>query len=56
MRAVRVRNVVPLVAAMSLLAFACASPPEAEKKAADAAVSAAQSAAPRSMPRASSRP
>ena len=44
MRAVRVRNVVPLVAAMSLLAFACASPPEAEKKAADAAVSAAQSA------------
>ena len=44
MRAVRVRNVAPLVAAMSLLAFACASPPEAEKKAADAAVSAAQSA------------
>jgi hypothetical protein len=36
--------VVPLVAAMSLLAFACASPPEAEKKAADAAVSAAGSA------------
>ena len=44
MRAVRVRRVVPLVVAMSLLAFACASPPEAEKKAADAAVSAAQSA------------
>jgi hypothetical protein len=44
MRAVRVWNVVSLVAAMSLLAFACASPPEAEKKAADAAVSAAQSA------------
>ena len=44
MRAVRVWNVVPLAVAMSLLAFACASPPEAEKKAADAAVSAAQSA------------
>jgi hypothetical protein len=36
--------VVPLVVAMSIFAFACASPPEAEKKAADAAVSAAQSA------------
>ena len=44
MRAVRVRIVVPLIAAMSLLAVACASPPEAEKKAADAAVAAAQSA------------
>ena len=44
MRAVRVRRVVPLVVAMSIFAFACASPPEAEKKAADAAVSAAQSA------------
>src|SRR6185369_6242059 len=43
MRAVRVRNVVPVLA-MSIFAFACASPPEAEKKAADAAVSAAQSA------------
>jgi hypothetical protein len=36
-----VRVVVPLLAAVSLLTFACASPPEAEKKAADAAVSAA---------------
>ena len=44
MRAVRVRRVVPLVVAMSIFAFACASPPDAEKKAADAAVSAAQSA------------
>ena len=44
MRAVRVRSVVPLVVAISLLALACASPPEAEKKAADAAVSAAGTA------------
>jgi chromosome segregation ATPase len=36
-----VRVAVPLLAAVSLLTFACASPPEAEKKAADAAVSAA---------------
>ena len=39
-----VRVVVPLLAAVSLLTFACASPPEAEKKAADAAVSAATAA------------
>lgn len=44
MRAVRVRSVVPLLAAVSLFVGACASPPEAEKKAADAAVSAATSA------------
>jgi len=36
--------VVPLLAAVSLFTFACASPPEAEKKAADAAVSAATAA------------
>jgi colicin import membrane protein len=35
---------VPLLAAVSLLTFACASPPETEKKAADAAVSAATAA------------
>ena len=39
-----VRVVVPLLAAVSLLTLACASPPEAEKKAADAAVSAATAA------------
>jgi len=39
-----VRVVVPLLAVVSLLTFACASPPEAEKKAADAAVSAATAA------------
>ena len=44
MRALPVRVVVPLLAAVSLLAFACASPPEAEKKAADQAVSAATAA------------
>ena len=44
MSALRVRVVVPLVAALSLLASACASPPEAEKKAADEAVSAASAA------------
>jgi hypothetical protein len=38
MHALPVRVVVPLLAAVSLLAFACASPPEAEKKAADQAV------------------
>jgi hypothetical protein len=32
MRAVRVWNVVPLIAAMSLLASACASPPEARRR------------------------
>ena len=37
-------RVVPLLAAVSLLTFACASPPEAEKKAADAAVSTATAA------------
>ncbi len=41
MKLSHVRVVVPLLAAVSLLTFACASPPEAEKKAADAAVSAA---------------
>ena len=44
MHALPVRLVVPLVAAVSLLAFACASPPEAEKKAADQAVSTATAA------------
>src|SRR5712691_9290454 len=39
-----VRVVVPLLAAVSLLTFACASPPEVEKKAADAAVSTATAA------------
>ena len=39
-----VLGVVPLLAAVSLLTFACASPPEAEKKAADSAVSAATAA------------
>lgn len=43
MHALSVR-VVPLLAAVSLLAFACASPPEAEKKAADQAASAATAA------------
>src|SRR5574342_38718 len=44
MKLFRVRVVAPLLAAVSLLTFACASPPEAEKKAADAAVSAATAA------------
>jgi hypothetical protein len=44
MKLSRVREVVPLLAAVSLLTFACASPPEAEKKAADAAVSTATAA------------
>jgi hypothetical protein len=44
MKLSHVRVVVPLLAAVSLLTFACASPPEAEKKAADAAVSAATAA------------
>jgi colicin import membrane protein len=44
MKLSRVRVVVLLLAAVSLLTFACASPPEAEKKAADAAVSAATAA------------
>jgi colicin import membrane protein len=44
MKLLPVRVVVPLLAAVSLLTFACASPPEAEKKAADAAVSAATAA------------
>lgn len=44
MNALRVRLAVPLVTMVGLLAFGCASPPEAEKKAADAAVSAARSA------------
>jgi colicin import membrane protein len=44
MKLLRVRVVVPLLAGVSLLTFACTSPPEAEKKAADAAVSAATAA------------
>jgi hypothetical protein len=44
MKLSHVRVVVPLLAAVSLFTFACASPPEAEKKAADAAVSAATAA------------
>jgi hypothetical protein len=44
MKLSHVRVVVPLLAAVSMLTFACASPPEAEKKAADAAVSAATAA------------
>lgn len=40
----RARRTVPLLVAVGLLAFGCASPPEAEKKAADAAVAAAKSA------------
>jgi hypothetical protein len=44
MKLSHVRVVVPLLAAVSLFTFACAMPPEAEKKAADAAVSAATAA------------
>ncbi len=44
MKLLHVRVVVPVLTAVSLLTFACASPPEAEKKAADAAVSAATAA------------
>ena len=44
MRSLPVRIVVPVLAAVSLFAFACASPPEAEKKAADQAVGAATAA------------
>ena len=44
MKLSHVRVVVPLLAAASLFTFACATPPEAEKKAADAAVSAATAA------------
>jgi hypothetical protein len=44
MKLSHVRVVVPLLAAVSLFTFACAAPPEAEKKAADAAVSAATAA------------
>jgi LPS O-antigen subunit length determinant protein (WzzB/FepE family) len=44
MKLSHVRVVVPLLAAVSLLTVACASPPEAEKKAANAAVSAATAA------------
>jgi hypothetical protein len=44
MHALPVRVMVPLLAAVSLLACACASPPEAEKKAADQAVSNATAA------------
>lgn len=44
MRSLPVRIVVPVLAAVSLFAFACASPPEVEKKAADQAVGAATAA------------
>ncbi len=44
MKLSHVRGVVPLLAAVSLLTLACTSPPEAEKRAADAAVSAATAA------------
>jgi hypothetical protein len=44
MRAVPARMLAPLLAAVSVFAIACASPPEAEKKAADQAVSSATSA------------
>jgi hypothetical protein len=44
MNTLRIRVVVPLLAAVSLTVFGCASPPEAEKKAADEAVSAAKAA------------
>jgi hypothetical protein len=44
MTRLRVQVVLPLLAAVTLLAFGCASPPEAEKKAAEDAVSAAKSA------------
>jgi hypothetical protein len=44
MKLSHLRVVVPLLAAVSLFTFACATPPEAEKKAADAAVSAATAA------------
>ena len=44
MRVVRIRRALSLLAAVSVLTVACASPPEAEKKAADAAVSAASAA------------
>ncbi len=44
MKLSQVRGVVPLLAAVSLLTLACTSPPEAEKRAADAAVSAATAA------------
>jgi len=44
MRVVRIRWALSLLAAVSVLTVACASPPEAEKKAADAAVSTANAA------------
>jgi len=44
MKLSQVRGVVPLLAAVSLLTLACTSPPEGEKRAADAAVSAATAA------------
>lgn len=44
MSVVRVRVWVPVLVAVSLLTFACASPPEAEKKAADEAARAARAA------------
>ena len=44
MKLLRVRVVVPVLIMVSLLTFACASPPEAEKKTADTAVRAATAA------------
>jgi hypothetical protein len=44
MTVVRVRSVLSLLATVSVLTLACASPPDAEKQAADAAVSAATAA------------
>ena len=44
MRRIHVRWAVPVVAGVALLVAGCDSPPEAEKKAADAAVAAARSA------------
>jgi hypothetical protein len=44
MKRIHVRWAVPVVAGVALLVAGCDSPPEAEKKAADAAVAAAQSA------------
>jgi len=44
MRALSARMLAPLLAAVSVFAIACASPPEAEKKAADQAASSATSA------------
>ena len=44
MNGLRVRLALPLLLSVSLVAFGCASPPEAEQRAAAAAVSAAKAA------------